>query len=194
MKKAIKILMVIAFFTVVVFGGKIILKESLFPVKYSDYVIKYSKEYNVDPMLVLAVMKAESNFNENAQSKKDARGLMQITGDTGKWIAEQIGEKDFNIDMLKNPETSIKFGCWYLDNLMTEFGDENLVIAAYNAGRGNVQKWLDNEKYSNDGDNLSYIPFKETDKYVNKVNAYKNIYTSLYIGSDEQKLDKGYIK
>ncbi|WP_297436905.1 lytic transglycosylase domain-containing protein [uncultured Clostridium sp.] len=185
MKKAIKILMVVAFFTLIFFGGKIVLKQSLFPVMYSDYVIKYSQEYNVDPMLVLSVMKAESNFNENAESKKDARGLMQITGNTGTWIAEQIGVENFNISMLKEPETSIMFGCWYLDNLMTEFSDEDLVIAAYNAGRGNVQKWLVDSRYSNDGDNLSYIPFKETDKYLNKVKAYKNIYTSLYIEDEK---------
>ena len=159
----------------------LLLKGVLFPPKYSNYVVEYSKEYNVDPMLVMAVMKAESNFNENAESKKDARGLMQITGSTGTWIAEQIGVKNFNVDMLKEPKVSIQFACWYLNNLTKEFGNEDLVVAAYNAGRGNVQKWLNDDKYSKDGEMLDYIPFKETDKYVKKVNAYKNIYTSLYV-------------
>ncbi|MGL4655969.1 MAG: lytic transglycosylase domain-containing protein [Sarcina sp.] len=181
MKKAFRVLFLIAIAYLIFQGGILILKGTLFPPKYSNYVVKYSKEYDVDPMLVMAIMKAESNFNEDAQSKKDARGLMQITGSTGEWIAEQLGVKNFDVNMLKDPETSIKFACWYLNNLEKEFGNEKLVIAAYNAGRGNVQKWLNDQKYSRTGENLDYIPFKETDKYVKKVNAYKNIYTSLYV-------------
>ncbi|WP_297517440.1 lytic transglycosylase domain-containing protein [uncultured Clostridium sp.] len=181
MKKAFRVLFFVAVIYLIFQGGMLLLKGALFPAKYSNYVVKYSKEYDVNPMLVMSVMKAESNFNEDAQSKKDARGLMQITGSTGTWIAEQLGVKDFNVDMLKEPEVSIKFACWYLNNLDKEFKNENLVIAAYNAGRGNVKKWLNDNKYSKDGKNLNYIPFKETDKYVKKVNAYKNIYTSLYV-------------
>lgn len=181
MKKAIKLVFIVTFIYIIFQGGKFILKESLFPVKYSNYVIEYSQEYKVNPMLVLAIMKAESNFNTDAESKKDARGLMQITGETGSWIAEKIGVENFNVDMLKDPKISIQFACWYLNDLNKEFGDENLVIAAYNAGRGNVNKWLKDEAYSKDGLNVHYIPFKETDKYVKKVIAYKNIYTALYL-------------
>lgn len=187
MKKAFRMLFIIAAVYLVFQGGILILKGTLFPAKYSNYVVEYSKEYKVNPMLVMAIMKAESNFNENAESKKDARGLMQITGSTGAWIAEQIGVKNFNVDMLKDPQISIKFACWYLNNLNQEFGDEDLVVAAYNAGRGNVQKWLNDQKYSRTGENLDYIPFKETDKYVKKVNAYKNIYTSLYVKANRFK-------
>lgn len=180
MRKAFKVLVFVLIACLVIMGSGIILKEKVFPTKYSNYVAEYSKKYDVNPMLVFAIMKAESNFNENAKSKKDARGLMQITGDTGTWIAEQIGVKDFNVDMLNEPEVSIEFACWYLNNLSSEFDSEDLVIAAYNAGRGNVQKWLASEQHSKDGQSLDYIPFKETDKYVKKVNTYKNIYTALY--------------
>ncbi|MGL5634620.1 MAG: lytic transglycosylase domain-containing protein [Sarcina sp.] len=185
MKRAIKLVFIVTFIYIVFQGGKFILKESLFPAKYSKYVIEYSQKYNVDPMLVLAIMKAESNFNTDAESKKDARGLMQITGETGTWIAEKIGVENFNVDMLKDPKTSIQFACWYINDLYKEFGDENLVIAAYNAGRGNVNKWLKDENYSKDGRSVYYIPFKETDKYVKKVIAYKNIYTTLYLNNDK---------
>lgn len=181
MKKVYRILTIVLIFFLIFFGSEIILKQVVFPAKYSNYVIEYSKEYNVNPMLVLAVMKAESNFNENAKSKKDARGLMQITGSTGEWIAEQLDINNFNVNMLNDPQTSIKFACWYLNNLNEEFHNENLVIAAYNAGRGNIQKWLVDNRYSNDGTGLDYIPFKETDKYVKKVETYKNIYTVLYM-------------
>ena len=180
MRRAFKLLFTIVIIYFVLQAGTLLLKGTLFPIKYSNYVVEYSKEYNVDPMLVMAIMKAESNFNEDAQSRKDARGLMQITGSTGSWIAEQIGVENFSVDMLKKPQISIMFACWYLNNLYKEFGNEDLVIAAYNAGRGNVQKWLNNPQYSKDGENLHYIPFKETEKYVKKVNTYKNIYISLY--------------
>ncbi|EPS47163.1 transglycosylase SLT domain-containing protein [Clostridium botulinum CFSAN002367] len=106
---------------------------------------------------------------------------MQITPETGEWVAEKMGMKDFNIDDLKDPETNIKMGCWYLNNLKEEFdGNMDLVLAAYNGGRGNVQKWLKDSEHSKDGESLHYIPFKETDKYVKKVKAIYNIYRFLY--------------
>ena len=71
-------------------------------------------------------------------------------------------------------------GCWYLDNLRDEFNNMDLVIAAYNAGRGNVNEWLKNIDYSSDGKTLNYIPFPETRAYVDKVNSYYNIYKFLY--------------
>lgn len=180
MKKAFKLLFLIAFAYLILQGSMILVKGVLFPLKYTNYVAKYSREYNVNPMLVMSVMKAESNFDENAESRKNAKGLMQITNTTGNWIAEQLGEENFEPNMLLNPEISIKFACWYLNNLNEQFHDEGLVIAAYNAGRGNVEKWLSNHEYSSDGKNIDNIPFKETDKYVKKVEAYKNIYTALY--------------
>lgn len=152
-----------------------------FPRKYRQYVEKYSREYKLDENLVYSVIKCESLFKVNAKSHKDANGLMQITTSTGEWIASQLKISDFNIDMLYDPETNVKFGCWYLNNLRTQFnGNLDLVIAAYNAGSGNVEKWLVDTKHSVDGVNLHYIPFPETDKYVKKVNITWKIYNKLY--------------
>ena len=152
----------------------------VYPYKYGSIVNKYAKEYTLDPLLVLAVIKAESNFNTSAQSHKDAHGLMQITDFTAKWAAEKMNIEDYNKEMLKNPDFNIRMGCWYLDNLKKEFGDMDLVLAAYNGGRGHVNKWLRDNRYSMDGKNLHNIPFKETDKYVKKVNINYNIYKFLY--------------
>ncbi len=71
-------------------------------------------------------------------------------------------------------------GCWYLNNLREEFSDIDLVIAAYNAGRGRVSEWLLNSEYSSDGKKLSYIPYAETKSYVDKVNANYKMYERLY--------------
>ncbi|MGL5615430.1 MAG: lytic transglycosylase domain-containing protein [Sarcina sp.] len=180
MKKSFKLIFLAILIFLFFQGSHYIMKNVIFPNEYNNYVMKYSDEYDLDPMLVFAVMKAESNFNPDAASNKDAKGLMQITGSTGTWIAEKLNMKDFNVEMLNNPEVNIRFGCWYLRYLIDESVSEDIAIAAYNAGIGNVKNWLKNPKYSTTGDKLDYIPFKETDKYVKKVKVYKNIYQKLY--------------
>ncbi|WP_238988806.1 lytic transglycosylase domain-containing protein [Calorimonas adulescens] len=157
-------------------------QKMIYPTKYMDIVERYAVEYGIDPYLVLAVIKAESNFNPEAKSSKGAIGLMQIQPDTGKWIAENLGIENYNEDLLYNPEVNIRFGCWYINNLNSEFKDPVLVFAAYNAGRGNVQKWLNDKEYSDDGEKLKSIPFKETRDYVDKIIRNYHIFTRLYEG------------
>lgn len=159
--------------------------RKIYYIKYKDYIVEYSDKYGLDPYFVSAVIRTESNFNANARSNKDAFGLMQITGDTAEWAAEKMNIKNFDDDMLYDPEFNIRMGCWYLNNLKTEFnGNLDLVLAAYNGGRGNVQKWLKNQNHSKDGQNLDYIPYKETDKYVKKVRVNYKIFKYLY---DQEK-------
>ncbi|OPJ63741.1 lytic transglycosylase domain-containing protein [Clostridium oryzae] len=151
-----------------------------YPLKYDKLISRYAKEYNIDPYLVAAVIKAESNFKSRAVSHKNAIGLMQITDSTAKWIAQKMGMKDYTIASLNEEETNIKMGCWYLNNLNEEFHDVNLVLAAYNAGRGNVNNWLKDEKYSKNGVTLHKIPFRETQRYVRKIERNYKIYKLLY--------------
>lgn len=165
---------------IVFVGIKYGVKKYIFPYEYKEYVDKYSLEYNLDPLLVLSIMKTESGFDENAKSNKGAKGLMQIMDSTGNWISEEVGVYYFFPNMLYDPELNIRFGCWYVDNLRTEFADLDLILAAYNAGSGNVTKWLADEKYSEDGKTLSYIPFNETKKYVDRVKTNYSIYKYLY--------------
>ncbi|MBZ9608557.1 lytic transglycosylase domain-containing protein [Clostridium estertheticum] len=178
-KKIIKILILI-FLVIIVINIKSIFK-SFYPIKYGNQIVKYSQRYNVDPCLVAAVIRAESNFDGNAISPKGAYGLMQIMPDTALWVAENMKLKDFDVEKLYESEINIAMGCWYINNLNTEFnGNIDLVLAAYNGGRGNVQKWLNDKEYSSDGKTLNVIPFGETDKYVKKVKTNYNIYLKLY--------------
>lgn len=155
--------------------------KTVYPLKFQRYIEKYSSMYDLDKYLVMAVIKVESNFNEKATSVKDARGLMQITPLTGEWIAEQMNLIEFSPDKLYDPEQNILMGCWYLDNLRKEFKENyTLILSAYNAGRGNVNKWLKNFEFSKDGKNLEYIPFKETEMYIKKVGFNYNVYKTLY--------------
>lgn len=168
---------------IIAFGmtSQYIIKENFFPYKYKEYVDFYSNKYDLDPLFVLAVIKTESKFNDDAQSHKNAVGLMQITVETGEWAAKEMGYTSFLKDNLYDEEYNISMGCWYLRRLKDTFNEDlDLTIAAYNAGPTNVRTWLENEKYSSDGKSIDYIPFGETKKYVDKVNTNYQIYKYLY--------------
>lgn len=153
----------------------------LYPIHYKDSIWKYSKEYNLDPYLISAVIRVESKFYEKAESTKNAKGLMQISPITGKWASKELGIDYYNEDSLFIPDTNIKIGCWYIDQLRNEFkGDLYLILAAYNGGSGNVAKWLKNPEYSEDGKKLKKIPFLETKIYVEKVMKNYKIYKAIY--------------
>lgn len=153
----------------------------LFPLDYVDYINKYSREYDIDPLLVSAIINVESKYKKDAVSPKDARGLMQIGPTTGKWAGEELNIENYNENMLFIPETNIRIGVWYLSKLKNQFGDNlDLILAAYNAGSGNVQKWRLDSLYSKDGINLDNIPFKETAEYLVKVKSNLKIYNLAY--------------
>ena len=153
----------------------------IYPLYFKETIIKYSEEYKLPPSMVAAVIKTESNFNVFAESSKNARGLMQITPSTGKWIAEKLQIQGYNDDMLFDPEVNIRFGCWYIRYLYNTY-DNNMTLsfAAYNGGRGNVDKWLENERISKEDTKLEQIPFTETKNFIIRVNNNYNIYKKLY--------------
>jgi peptidoglycan lytic transglycosylase len=153
----------------------------LYPMGYKEYIKKYSFENDLDPFLVAAIINVESNYNKDAISPKDARGLMQIGPQTGLWAKEELGINNYSEDLLFDPETNIKIGTWYLTKLDAEFnGNVDTILAAYNAGSGNVSKWLDDIEHSRDNINLYNIPFKETEEYVEKVKKDYKIYSTFY--------------
>lgn len=152
-----------------------------YPLSYQNFIKKYSDEFNVDPYLVAAIINVESKYDKQAISNKDARGLMQITPVTARWASEVLGIENFDVEMLFIPETNIMIGTWYLSVLCKEFDNNlQLVLAAYNAGIGNVGKWLMDENYSEDGKFLREIPFTETEEYIDKVEKNIRIYKILY--------------
>lgn len=172
-------LILLIIFLIAVFLAKEIVYQ-LFPIKYTEHILKYSTEYQIDPYLLAAIIKAESGFDKDAASNKGAVGLMQLTEPTAIWIAESSGNEEFSTDELYDPETSIKMGTWYLDNIRKEFGSTETILAAYNAGRGNVRKWIDKALISEDQEGYSDIPFEETKNYIEKVLINQKIYKLLY--------------
>ena len=173
----------VVFFAIVLTGIVLLLDyvpKLLYPARYTDMIGRYSREYELDPYLVLAMMKVESDFRPGAVSPKNARGLMQISEKTGRWGAEKLHLDNYTNDSLFEPETNISIGCWYLSVLFEEFGETDLVLAAYNGGSGNVAKWLGDSSLSSDGKSLDRIPFKETEQYLKKVKSNYKVYKKLY--------------
>ena len=145
--------------------------EYLYPMSYSQEIIYYANNYNMDSGLIASVINTESNFDKNAKSSKGAIGLMQIMPSTAEWVANKIG-LEFDEKELYNVNYNIEIGTYYLSYLKSYFNDERLALCAYNAGIGNVKNWLNNKDYSLDGKTLKIIPYQETKNYLNKV--YKN--------------------
>ncbi|NLN81367.1 MAG: lytic transglycosylase domain-containing protein [Clostridiales bacterium] len=161
--------------------GFIRFMKAAYPLEYSDLVNKYSEQYGFEPSLIFALIHTESGFDHQAVSHKKAIGLMQITEDTFEWAQFRFSEKEaLPVEMLYDPETNIHYGIRILSLLKEEFEDTKTMLAAYNAGVGNVRRWLKTPEYSDDGASLKSIPYEETSNYVSKIPKTKSIYRKLY--------------
>lgn len=188
MQIAVIVLASLVFLAGVGFGGYLIYENVQYqkalrnyPVAYTELILQFAEEYELDPYLVQSIMRCESSNDPGVVSDVGAIGLMQIMPDTGTWIAHKLDLDDvYTQDMLYDPETNIEFGCWYLHFLSGRFnGNVMQMIAAYNAGHGSVEDWLSDPRFSLNGE-LTSIPFEDTARYYEKVTtAYEN-YTTLY--------------
>jgi soluble lytic murein transglycosylase len=142
-----------------------------YPLRYSTNVRVYASQDHLDPALLAAVIETESKFNSDARSKAGAIGLMQLTPSTAKGIAQYTGGSRFRVSDLTNPDINIRYGAWYLGHLLEKYGDEQLALAAYNAGQDNVDRW----QREHVG-----IQFDETRDYVDKVERLQKIYRRAY--------------
>ncbi len=157
--------------------------KMIYKTDYKEYVEKYAKQYDIDPLLVYSIIKAESNFKEGALSKKGACGLMQLMDETAKEVAENTVMEYESGTTLYNPEKNIYLGIAYYADLKAMYKNDELALTAYNAGIGNVNKWIAEGTLRQDGSDIENIPFKETNTYVRKIlNNYK-VYKRIY-GND----------
>ena len=176
-----------------VFDLKTVIMKQLYPQKYAEYVNQYAEQYDVDPLLIFAMIKVESNFNADAKSSSEARGLMQLMENTATEMVQKVEKQGSNINLqaqegseinhvqtLYEPETNIQLGTYYFSSLLTQYQNIGIALAAYNAGMGRVNEWIEKRTILPDGCNLEAIPYRETNMYVRKVlNAYR-IYQELY--------------
>ncbi|KEZ87500.1 hypothetical protein IO99_05330 [Clostridium sulfidigenes] len=162
------------------FNSKNSHEQETFQIEYKDSINKYCKEFDVDKYLVYAMIKQESNFNNQAISSAKARGLMQLTEDTFNWLKPQLGESSTTYDDLFDADTNIRYGVFFISILQKSFSEQNTVVAAYNAGMNITTEWLQDSNYSNDGATLNNIPYKETANYVDIVDYNYKKYLEIY--------------
>jgi soluble lytic murein transglycosylase len=155
------------------------------PILYSEIVEASAHEQGVDKFLIYAIIKTESGFNPDAVSSAGAQGLMQIMPETFEWIRDyRLKEfhEDISFDDLFNPDDNIRYGTYLISYHMRYYNNVDNSLAAYHAGDGAVDQWLQDPELSSNGRTLDSIPIPETAHYVNKVNRAYEIYLKLYGG------------
>lgn len=171
----------LAFALYLTFASEAFQRQYLYPFPYRDTVEEYAGRYHVDPYLAAAVIKTESKFQDSVHSHRGAIGLMQLMPDTAEWIAGQLEDPAYSVEAIHEPERNIRYGIWYQRSLQREFGGNDvLALAAYNAGRGNVQEWIRDYHWPPDFHDIDAIPYQETREYVKKVLLTERKYRNLY--------------
>lgn len=174
-------LILLVFVFLLIFKDKLL--KIMYPKTYSEIVTIYEEEYGVEENLIYAVIKAESNFKINAVSNRGALGLMQLMEETASDVTKKANiDIDFeNIkEELLNPGNNINIGTKYLSQLLEKYKNKEVALAAYNAGIGTVDKWIEEGTIKEDGSDIEKIPYKETNNYVRKILRDYNIYEKLY--------------
>jgi soluble lytic murein transglycosylase len=153
----------------------------VYPIAYKQEVIEAAAYFEVDPHLIFAVMQIESNFKHERFSAKGATGLMQLMPDTAQWANEESGLNKDPHAYIQDPRSNILLGTWYLSYLLERYqGDIVQAVVAYNAGQGNVDRWLETGEWDGTEDGLHQIPFGETRHYVTRVLYYFKRYQTIY--------------
>ncbi len=180
-KKRVAAVLVVFLFAVFYLIGTPLIWKWMYPIKYQEEIIEASRRYHVDPALILAIIRTESAFDHEQVSKKGAIGLMQLMPDTAQWVIRQAGFEPMAQEYLDNPKVNIDVGTWYVSFLLKKYnGNQVLAIAAYNAGPGKVNSWLEGEKWNGSRDHIEDIPYGETRHYVQRVLYYQERYRQIY--------------
>ena len=188
MKKFLKTLVLLFLLCVVLLALPPVrrqVEQRLYPRKYNDLVEQYAAEYDLDPLLVYSFIRTESGFDPGATSSVDARGLMQMTEETFIWLRSKIApDEGLLFANLYDPETSIRFGCYYLHLCMERYnGDVATAAAAYHSGWGTVDALLQMEEHSADGETLQGFPYNQMNHYVKKITSCYARYQRIYAES-----------
>lgn len=145
-----------------------------YPFPYRDLIEQEAERYGLDPLLVVAVIRTESGFSPTARSRVGARGLMQLMPTTAEWVARKASIRSYSAERIEEPAINVRLGCWYLSYLDRQFpGELDAVLAAYNAGQGNVARWRRHP-------DAIERAFPETRQYVKRGLRSYQIYQMLY--------------
>lgn len=155
-------------------------REITLPLRHEDIIRQQAAEKRLDPALIAAVIYTESRFRDQT-SRAGAKGLMQITPATARYIANLSGGSAFRLEDLSTPQVNIAYGSYYLHYLIERYGgNEVLALAAYNGGEGNVDRWIGRASAQERSLTVADIPFPETRAYVGRVEAARRDYRRAY--------------
>ena len=147
-----------------------------YPRKYEDAIMKYARQNNLDPYLIMGLVHQESTFNPLARSPVGAVGLMQLMPPTAKELARRL-RSSANVE---DPEVNIRLGTFYFRQLVDMFGGVvQLAVASYNAGMGNVMRWRRAAPKKPLDEFIESMPFPETRNYVKRVTMLSASYRRL---------------
>jgi soluble lytic murein transglycosylase len=162
--------------------------QALYPLPFEDAIESQSQHNDLNPLLVTALIRQESRFEPKIRSKVGAVGLMQMMPNTAAWAAKHVNLKDYSLD---NPEDNIKLGTWFLDQTHRAYNNNSLLaVASYNAGQGNMARWLQTHEKMDFDEFVEAIPFLETKNYVKQVFSNYWNYSRLYDPQVQALLDK----
>ncbi len=152
-----------------------------FPMPYRGSIEAYSRAQSIDPYLVAALIRQESEFNPKAISRSNARGLTQVLPGTGRELSRKLKIPRYKTAMLFTPDTNVKIGTFYLKALSDQLqGKWEATLASYNAGKSRVTGWLAAGTYREPAEFVESIPFSETRVYVESVLRNAEVYRRLY--------------
>lgn len=157
-------------------------EKQIYPRHYTDYVTRYAEAYDVPENLIYAVIRTESDFDRDAVSSVGAVGLMQLMPETFEWLRDYQLRETLELGMRADPETNVRYGVYYLRFLYDRYGTWLEACAAYNAGPGRVDAWLDDASLVDVFGHLEArsIPFDETRAYVMAIERSYAAYDRLY--------------
>jgi soluble lytic murein transglycosylase len=160
--------------------------ELLFPLPYQKDLVRDARQQNLDPYIVAALIRQESEFNPQALSAKHAYGLTQVEPATGRSLARRAGVRRFSNRSLFQPATNLKLGTYYLRALLDQWGGQwEQTLASYNAGKSRVNDWITWNTYREPAEFVESIPFTETREYVEAVLRNAAVYRQLYASPAE---------
>jgi soluble lytic murein transglycosylase len=152
-----------------------------FPLPYRHSLEEYSRQHSLDPFLVAALIRQESEFNTKAVSRANARGLTQVMPSTGRQLSRQLKIPRYSTSMLFKPDMNLKIGTFYLRALSDQLqGKWEQTLASYNAGKSRVNSWTAAANYHEPAEFVESIPFSETRVYVQSVLRNAEVYRRLY--------------
>ena len=152
-----------------------------FPLPYRKQLEDFCRPLSLDPFLVAALIRQESEFNPKAVSRSNARGLTQVMPATGRQLSRKLGIRGYRTSMLFSPDTNLKIGTYYLKALSDQLeGKWEPALASYNAGKSRVLTWLGTGSFHEPAEFVESIPFNETRVYVESVLRNAEVYRRLY--------------